>query len=223
MGLAGVSSRSAGLRIAVALLPPDPRPCRGPDPEVPGMGQRRASRGGGPLAACARWTGSGRVISVRQEPAGGGVAVDGLPGPGAARPPGDPQLLAPWRSTLTAWPPNLLHRMPPCRVSVGIGVAHHQHLQARSRILASRPCGAAWSASGPAMVVWPAWSLVMRRPSDQVTSRCPARPGRGARSSPVARQASHLHSAGRMAWSQLGGGQGWCLGGRRASCGSIRY
>ena len=61
MGLAGFSNRSAGLRIAVALLPPDLGPCRGPDPEVPGTGQRHASRGGGPLAACARWTGSGRV------------------------------------------------------------------------------------------------------------------------------------------------------------------
>jgi FAD/FMN-containing dehydrogenase len=46
----------------------------------------------------------------------------------------------------------------------------------RSRTLASRPCRAAWSATGPAMVVWPCSSLVISSPSnqaDQPLSRTP--------------------------------------------------
>jgi hypothetical protein len=42
--------------------------------------------------------------------------------------------------------------------------------------LASRPCSAAWSAMGPAMVVWPRSSLVICRPSNQADQPLPRTP-----------------------------------------------
>ena len=46
--------------------------------------------------------------------------------------------------------------LPPGRLVVGVDAAHRDQGRPRSRILASRPCRAAWSPTGPAMAVWPA-------------------------------------------------------------------
>jgi hypothetical protein len=71
---------------------------------------------------------------------------------------------------------------------------------------------AAWSVTGPAMVVWPGWSLLIRRPSHQACQRHPAHPGRGARSAP-ARRAPHPRTSGSS--GQQGDGRQQDRGARR--------
>ena len=55
-------------------------------------------------------------------------------------------------------------------------LADREQRQTQVADLASRPCRAAWSATGPAMLIWPRWSLVTCSPSnqaDQLPSRTP--------------------------------------------------
>jgi hypothetical protein len=66
--------------------------------------------------------------------------------------------------------------LPPCGLAVLVEAADGEQGRPKSRILASRPCRAAWSATGPAMVVWPAWSLLTCRPSNQADQRASKTP-----------------------------------------------
>jgi hypothetical protein len=94
------------------------------------------------------------VVSAGQEPAGGGAPVDRAARPALLLPPGDPRLPAPQRCRLAPWDRWMLHRVI-SRSVVGVGAAHLQQLTARVADLAGRPCRAAWSATGPVMVVRP--------------------------------------------------------------------
>jgi hypothetical protein len=54
-----------------------------------------------------------RSSGQRQEPTGTGAPIDQAARPAAARPPGEPELLAPWRSTFEPWCWNPGHRLQP--------------------------------------------------------------------------------------------------------------
>jgi hypothetical protein len=219
MGLAGFCSRSAGLRIAVALLPPDPA-------AVPRPGSGGAWDG---ATACIPWRTTGRVCAVDRVGSGDlSTAGAGRRGCGGRWAPRAGGRAAAWRSAAAGAVAVDAHGL------ASESAASHASMSGLSR----DRCGA--PPAPPSQVADPGEQAVQGRlvveragdggraglvarccagPRTRPTSRCPARPGRGARSSPVARQASHLHSAGRMAWSQPGVARAgaWTSGERRAA------
>jgi hypothetical protein len=95
--------------------------------------------------------------SVRQEPAGRAAPVDRARQPTPMLPPGDPELAARRGSSLPPWGRDLVHRLAPCRLPVGVSAAYLPDLCCARSACCCNAAVRSWVASSgrAGVMVWP--------------------------------------------------------------------